>query len=210
MNSRRQGRPSGGDSEATASGSSYTSLLRSQLPDGVGDNAPYQPFVLVGNPYRSVALVARHQPDFPVIVHLDVFHSEAFGGDAYGQIAPPGFEHPIHDHRVAVLNVIVDQGDAPHFLEEGADRVGNQLFLQVNEPLDENIALRKIRSSDRPPLEQRGLFLLRQAADKAYASSLELPDFDDDSNDAQHPRFGLRIYFSTRSPQTSQSARSPV
>lgn len=193
MNSRRQGRPSGGDSGATVSGSSRTSLLRSQLPDGVGDDAPYQPFVLAGNPNRSIVLVAGHQPDLPVVVHLDVFHGEAFGGDAYGKIAPPGFEHPVHDHRVAVLDVVVDQRDAPHFPEEGADRVGNQLFVQVDEPRDGNVARRKIRGSDSPPLEQRGLFLLRQAVDKACTPSLEPPDFDDDRNDAQHPRFGVAV-----------------
>ena len=155
MNSRRQGRPSGGDSGATASGSSYTSFLRPQLPDGVGDDAPYQPFVLAGNPNRSIVLVAGHQPDLPVVVHLDVFHGEAFGGDAYGKIAPPGFEHPVHDHRIAVLDVVFDQRDAPHFPEEGADRVRNQLFVQVDEPRDGNVARRKIRGSDSPPRTAR-------------------------------------------------------
>ncbi len=115
---------------------SNRSLQTPQLPDGVSDDAPYQPFVLAGNPNRSIVPVAGHQPDLPVVVHLDVFHGETFGGDAYGKIAPPGFEYPVHDHRVAVLDVVVDQGDAPHLPEEGADRVGNQLFGQVDEPLD--------------------------------------------------------------------------
>lgn len=69
MNSRRQSRPSGGDSETTASGSSYTSLLRSQLPNGVGDDAPYQPFVLVGNPDRSI--VCRTRTQYEDFVQVD-------------------------------------------------------------------------------------------------------------------------------------------
>ena len=193
MNSRRQGPPSDGDSGATVSGSSRTSLLRPQLPDGVGDDAPYQPFVLAGNPDRGVVSVAGHQPDRPVVVHLDVFHGEALGRNAYGQIAPQGFEHPIHDHRIAVVDVVVHEGDTPHRPEEGADRIGNQLFVQIDEPFDRNVALRKIRGSDGPPLEQRGLFFLRQAADKTCAPSLEPPDFDDDRNDAQHPRFDIAV-----------------
>ena len=69
MNSRRQGRPSSRDSGVTVFGSSRTFLLRSQLPDGVGDNAPYQPFVLVGNPDRSI--VCRTRTQYEDFVQVD-------------------------------------------------------------------------------------------------------------------------------------------
>ncbi len=98
-----------------------------------------------------------------------------------------------YNHRIAVLDVVVDQERPFTFPEEGADRVGNQLFVQVDKPLGGNIARRKNEARIARPLEQRGLFLLRQAVDKACAPSLEPPDFDDDRNDAQHPRFGFAV-----------------
>ena len=159
----------------------------------MGYDTPEQAFIVFGNLNWSVILVAGHQPDLPVVAQFNVFHGETLGSDAYGKVSPLGFEHPVYNHRIAVLDVVVNQGEALYLSEEGADRVGNQLFVQVDKPLGGNIALRKKRSSDRPPLEQRGLFLLRQAVDKACAPSLEPPDFDDDRNDAQHPRFGFAV-----------------
>ena len=83
--------------------------------------------------------------------------------------------------------------DSFHPAEERAHGIGDQLFVQVEQPFDGNIVLREIRGFDSPPLEQRGLFLLRQALDEPGASFFEPPDFDDDRNDTQHPRFGIAV-----------------
>jgi|GEM_PF-5921582 len=107
----------------------------------MGYDTPEQAFIVFGNLNWSVILVAGHQPDLPVVAQFNVFHGETLGSDAYGKVSPLGFEHPVYNHRIAVLDVVVNQGEALYLSEEGADRVGNQLFVQVDKPLGGNIAL---------------------------------------------------------------------